>query len=941
MAARQHSRFVHFVLPWLISATAFVVYFFTLNSWMSFESVETTAKVAGWEWNTYQLPPVTLLVTWPLRALPPAWVPFGLNVLSALLAAFTLGLLTKSIALLPHDRTREQRQRERSEFSFLTVPLAWVPPVAASALLAFQLTFWEHATVMTGEMLNLTLFAICVFCFLRYRVLQEDMYLALLAFTFGAAAANDWGMVPFCPLFFVAIVWAKGAAFFNGGFLIRTTLAGLAGTLFYLLTPAVLVWTGQTDSTFIELLRAMLGVQRQILVAFPRWTLVFCCVASVVPMFFIGIRWPSTFSDMSAAGAAMTNFFFRVIHVAFLAFCTWAMFDPPFSPRERGLGFPFLRLYFLTALAVGYTLGYVLLVFGQEPERKMKRVSEGIIALARALSVVAALACLAAPVGLAIYNATTIRNQNGPLVRDMAATLLPPEGTGPAALLSDDPTLLMMAAGLMSNSTDSSEVIPINTDYLRWHMYQRYCENRYGARWPALRIEGLSNPLADLTLLRQVAVLSLSNRIYYAHPSFGYYFESFQQVPTNTIFVLTPQLTNTYVLPPQSDEAFEAVNRRWNEIRERYVVNPVIERFIAQRVTDARRVGAHYARALNAWGVTLQRRNRLREAEQFFEAAMELDKENLAAVINSRFNHNLQEGKNEAVVLEKELNDQLGRFRDLASFLLACGPVDEPSFCFRLGRIFADRNLNRQAAQLFARASELQPGSVEPRLWLANAVLNAGLYDEVLGLASEIQHKTDSLTPAQEMDLTGLQAWARFYKGELPAARVLLEEAHRKFPDRREPLQTLTDIYISANDTNAALQSVERIVALAQGDPRPLITKSAVLMQANAYEEAIKTLSSVLETKPDFFPALVNRALAYSRLKRMDDAERDYRHLLKIAPELTQVYYHLAEIDFQRGDAIGAKRNYRKYLETAIPGSPEARAAQQRLDDIAAGKVGK
>src|SRR5690606_29888557 len=130
-----------------------------------------------------------------------------------------------------------QRQRERSDFSFLTIPTARVPPVVAAAMLRLPLTSWEPATSMRGAMITLTLFASCVYCVLRFRVLQEDKYLAWLAFAFGAGAANDWGMIAFAPLFLGAIIWVKGVAFFDGRFLIRTTGAGIAGLLFYLVQP--------------------------------------------------------------------------------------------------------------------------------------------------------------------------------------------------------------------------------------------------------------------------------------------------------------------------------------------------------------------------------------------------------------------------------------------------------------------------------------------------------------------------------------------------------------------------------------------------------------------------------------------------------------------------------------------------------------------------------
>jgi tetratricopeptide (TPR) repeat protein len=930
MAARQHSRFVHFALPWLIAAGALALYLTTLNRWMSLDSVSLASKIAGWDWSSVQMGGVTLLVTWPARWLPPQWQLLALNAMSAVFGAVTLGLLAKSVALLPHDRTREQRQRERSDFSFLTIPTAWIPPLAAATLLGFQLTFWEHSTVMTGEALNVAMFAFCVYCFLRFRVLQEDGYLAALSFVFGAACANDWGMAPFAPLFLVAIIWAKGIAFFEAGFLIRTSLAGLAGLLFYLVEPLALTMTDQAEGSFFEVFRTLLSIQRNSILLFPRFALIFCGATSILPVVFMAIRWPSSFGDMSAAGSALTNVLFRVIHAAFLVACVWAMFDPPFSPRERGFGLPFLRFYFLTALAVGYMLGYILLVFGQEPERKMKRPSEGMLVLGRMAAAVIGIASLGAAAGLAYYNWPAIRGQNGTLVRDLAETLAP-RVTEPVVLLSDEHALLMLATGAMRERSPDVPVIPIQTDLLKLHVYQRQQERAHGNRWPALALDQLTDPLTDDNLILQVYALSFSNRVFYLHPSFGYYFEAFRMIPTNTVYELVRTEASAYKWPRLSDDHFESVHQQWARLRDDFVKGPTLERLKERRVKDAVAIGAHFSRAFNFWGVELQRRDRLDEALEFFQASLDLFPQNLGAEINKRFNANLRAGKRDAVAIESEFTPM---------HLRVSGAIDEPSHCFKIGRIFHDSHLSRQAARYFDRCLDLQPNSAETRLWLASATLNAKLYDETLRVIQEARAANPDLPSALQIDLVRLESWARFYKGDLEKAEELLLEAQHQFPEHVLPLQTLNEIYITANRTNSALAAVERLIQRQPDDVRPLITKSAIQIQSGALVEAIQTLNAILEKQPGFFPALVNRALAYSRLDRLDDAARDYRELLEIAPNLNVVYYHLAEIDFQQGKMASARKHYRQFLEKALPNSPEARAAKQRLEQIASGKSG-
>lgn len=928
---------MHFVLPWLVAAAGLVLYLLTLNRWVSFASVDLTAKVAGWDWNTMHLGAVTLVVTWPIRWLPPGLQAPALNVLGALFAAGALGFLAKSVALLPHDRTRDQRQRERSDFGFLTMPFAWIPPVAAAGLLAFQLTFWEHATSMTGDMITLFLFASCVFCFLRFRVMQEDRWLAILSFTFGAAAANDWGMVAFGPLFFGAILWAKGVAFFDGPFLIRTTAAGLLGLLFYLVQPLAVQLAGQADGGFFELLRTQLGNQRQLILGFPRAVVFFCALPSVMPLVFIAIRWPSTFGDLSAAGTAITNSLFRVIYLAFLAFGTWVMFDPPFSPRALGFGLPFLHLYYLTALVVGYAAGYVMLVFGQDPDRKIPRPSDAPVFGQRLLAGLAAIGPLGAAAALAVYSLPAIRSQNGPLIHDLADTLVTAEAERPV-LLSDDNALLMMAMGRLAEQGKGGNVIPVFTQMLERHVYQRHHEKRYGSRWPALAVERLPEPLDGGILLQQVLALASTNQLYYLHPSVGYYFEPFHLRPTNTIYQLELLPTNSWLAPALTDAEFQAADQRWEALRERLVEDADLARMRRVRNAGTTRVAGHFSRGLNTWGVVLQRRGRLDAAAKFFEGAAVLNKDNLAAAANVRFNANLRAGRREPGTPEKDVNEQLRSPTDVPVYLSAYGPVDDPAYCRRLGDVYLDSNLFRQACQQYSRALELQPDLVEARLSLVRAAQGARFLTEALAMVTELRRDGTALTPDQTMEVYRMEAWIRVGMGDLPAAEKALADAQAKFPEQVRPSEILTEIYIVSNQTNAALKAAERVIAQRPSDARPLVNKAAILMHLGGFGEAVTALNTALEMDPNLIPALVNRANCYNRLGRIDDAERDYKQLLERAENMISVHYHLGEIDYQRGNAIEARRHYRKFLEGALPGSPEARAAQKRLDEIASGK---
>src|SRR4051794_12493277 len=103
--------FVQNRLPWIIAAGAFAAFLITLNQWVNLRSLPLISKVTGWDWTLPIQNPLLFTLTFPVRWLPPGIQPIVLNGLTALFAALSLGFLARSVALLPHDRTHEQRLR--------------------------------------------------------------------------------------------------------------------------------------------------------------------------------------------------------------------------------------------------------------------------------------------------------------------------------------------------------------------------------------------------------------------------------------------------------------------------------------------------------------------------------------------------------------------------------------------------------------------------------------------------------------------------------------------------------------------------------------------------------------------------------------------------------------------------------------------------------------
>src|SRR5438045_4172276 len=113
--AEQEKSFVSARLPWILAVLAAVLYVLTLNHWLSL-NLQPFARATGQSWVPETFLPVFNLVTSPFRWLPETSVPLAFNLFSAVCATLVLLLLARSVALLPHDRTHLQREREQSRF---------------------------------------------------------------------------------------------------------------------------------------------------------------------------------------------------------------------------------------------------------------------------------------------------------------------------------------------------------------------------------------------------------------------------------------------------------------------------------------------------------------------------------------------------------------------------------------------------------------------------------------------------------------------------------------------------------------------------------------------------------------------------------------------------------------------------------------------------------
>jgi len=878
--------FVTSLLPWLLAAGMFLLYLLTLNHWVSPDSLSRVGETAGWDWRPNIWAPLTFLVTCPFRWLPASSLPVALNLFSAVCAALTLGCLARCVALLPHDRTYDERQREQSESSCLSIRTAWVPPLFAVLVLGLQITFWENSIEATSEMFDLLLFAYVVRCLLEYRIEHRESWLVRFALAYGLAMADNWAMVCFFPAFLVALVWIKGLAFFDRRFLLRTAVCGLAGLSLILLLPLLASLSDTSHLGFFQSLRSIFGVHKYIISKFSRSMLVLLSLTSILPVFVIGIRWPSYFGDPSPIGTFLATSTFHIVHALFLVACLWVSLDSPFSPRHFG-GLPFLTFYFLGALSIGYFSGYFLLVFGTRVAKSRDRLHPAVRAVNRAVVACVWLLLIVVPSLLVYRNLPRIQsNRSSVFARyfSRVEAALPSEG---AVVLSDDPSMLAFLRAALNRTGKAWKHLLIETSALTQDAaYFHYLDQHY----PQYRLATLAggnpqlvtNPIVQLGLLKN---LSESHDIYYLHPSFGYYFEEFYMQPRGLVYRLKLYPPDSPLPPPLTREEIDRNQQLWKGISAEELPRLIhalkkpsgktkpglMERFFASAhlapETDQRALmaGIYYSRALDYWGVDLQQSGLHEDARDFFEQAKLLNPDNVAAQINCDFNQDLRKGVPPVILTPKEVEEKLGKHRTWLQVINEDGPVDEPNFHYELGSAFdAGRNY-RQALQQFERTRVLQPGNINVCLRVSQS-------------------------------------------------------------------------YLRIRDYSNALAAAEQVLQTAPDNPDGIFLKSVSLIQLQKYELAIPPLNRLLALQTNHYAAQLNRAIAYLKVGNLNASREDYEDVARVAPKAYQVYYGLGEIAYRQKDTAAAIKNYQLYLTNAPPQNPdEVKFVSDRLKELKSG----
>lgn len=587
-------------LPWVSGIIALLVYCLTLNRWASLSSIGAIARVSGWTWQPELRHPITSAVRYIFRCLPGAWLPLALNIFTAICAALALALLARSVALLsgavriprPTSATLVGRGWQ-AQLRLLTPPLcaslaAWAPGFIAVTVCGLQLSFWEHATAFSGEMIDLLIFAYVIRCLLEFRDDQRESWLLRSAFIYAAGMTNNWALIGYFPLFVVTVLVVKGfglkrvnkpspprrarqwpgwlrsllakigvrqnamakpvyAPFrpvvFDTQFFWRMALWGLAGLSFYLLLPLVQRLSAHSSIGFWDEFKANLRYQKNFLSVLRSPTFRILAIASLLPILVLLIGWKSQARSgyETRRGRFLNRLAAYPLHALVLFLALLLSFDPIFSPRHLVAGVPMLTYYYLSALMAGYCAGYFLRsgAVGTPRPTAAGKVGRGwpaqlelptapSVAVSRRTRVATGAMCalaVALPLLLAARNLGQIRFTNGPSIHQFARELCEDLPDEKSVIFGNDLVQLSLLRAELAARHYAKDALVVEMPALGSAQYHVFMRGKYGPRWPVVPPTNGVDLAGPINLLKLISTFAEHEPVVYSDPTFGPLFD--------------------------------------------------------------------------------------------------------------------------------------------------------------------------------------------------------------------------------------------------------------------------------------------------------------------------------------------------------------------------------------------------------------------------------
>jgi tetratricopeptide (TPR) repeat protein len=549
-------------------------------------------------------------------------------------------------------------------------------------------------------------------------------------------------------------------------------------------------------------------------------------------------------------------------------------------------------------------------------------------------------------IGLAMRNGPVIWRLNAQPIEQFGERALQSLPAGGGVVLCDFPEKLLVFEAALARRHQTVNWLAVDTHELPKAEYRAELERRQPGAWLT---DTTRHELTQLETLRLLAQVAQKHRLFYLHPSYGYFFERFYLEPVGTVFEMKLRGKDPLDVPPLSSAALESNETFWTRVWSQDLArlappvsrpNPLEKQLARVGLVPApqredRVLADWYSVPLDAWGVALQEQGHLREAQVRFEQALQLNTKNFSARISLACNTNLQAGAKIGVGDIAQVAGELGNPDKLNLMVTADGPFDEATLHYLLGSSYLDHGLLIQAAEQIERVRTLVPGGLAPELALAEIYNRLQMTSRSRPLITHLREAARKLpaNSALDLDVAMVDSYSWLLQTNAAQARDVLQAVASEHPDDPKVTGRVLIAYVALRDWTNAVRLVDAQLAKAPDDTQMLNDKAMILMQAGRSADAIALLDHVL-LLTNLPAARLNRAFVRLSKENFTLAADDLRELENEGINSPMVSFGLAAVAEHSHDTNQAVHYLQICLTNTPAGGPLWQQANARLQSL-------
>ncbi len=170
--------------------------------------------------------------------------------------------------------------------------------------------------------------------------------------------------------------------------------------------------------------------------------------------------------------------------------------------------------------------------------------------------------------------------------------------------------------------------------------------------------------------------------------------------------------------------------------------------------------------------------------------------------------------------------------------------------------------------------------------------------------------------PKRLIDVSNLydEAVVRFREGDGEGALEVLRELVTRQPHSSQAHQELAYVLYQSRRLPEAIAVLEDALQKGVQDASLVGLLGAYLLEAGDSARVVSLLEDVVRRDPAYAEAHNYLGIAYTRRRRFEDAEREYRLLLELDPSSASAHNNLGSLALTRGDAEAAIQHFESAL---------------------------